>query len=223
MFKDIPVYDITLHPDLLVDPTFAKSRKFTEFFPVKFRTIDSRKFEDLSASSRSLLIHIIGVSHTQGSPKITLSETDVPRFRGASVKSLISELCDSGYLECPYIKEIIEKKEIKDISTEPQKAVAVVPPKINQTPINLLNKEVLIRSDLIASWADTYPAEYLQLELKKARNWLLSNSHKAPKSNFGRFLNSWFDRGWEQYRKNLPSNGTQLTADSLEEMLRGES
>jgi len=114
---------------------------------------------------------------------------------------------------------IIEKKikennrKEKNISTEPQKAVAVVTPKILISITE--NKKVEVTNDLIKSWADTYPKEYLELEIKKARNWLLANPHKMPKSNFGRFFNSWFDRGWEAYRKNLTSNQTTTSVDEL--------
>jgi hypothetical protein len=216
-------YDITLADFLFVDPTFSKAHKYTEFFPLKFKTIDSSKFMKLSASSRSLLVHMVGLSYTQGGPKIALSVLEVPPYRGVSVESLIRELNDYGYLECPYIKEKIKIKENNIKTTEPQKAVTVAAPKNNQSvSINLLSKEVQISQLLVKSWADTYPQEYLELELKKARSWLISNPHKAPKSNFGRFFNSWFDRGWESYRKTLTSNGTILTAESLEEMLRNQ-
>jgi hypothetical protein len=72
-----------------------------------------------------------------------------------------------------------------------------------------------IKKDLIESWADTYPKEYLEIELKKARSWLLANKHKAPKSNYGRFLNNWFNNGWEKYRKTLPSNQTKTSVEDL--------
>lgn len=72
-----------------------------------------------------------------------------------------------------------------------------------------------IKIDLIKSWAETYPKEYLEMELKKARSWILANTHKAPKSNYGRFLNNWFNNGWEKYRKTLTSNSTQATVDDL--------
>jgi len=112
----------------------------------------------------------------------------------------------------------------KNKTSEPKESVAEdsansknnLPATIQKTQIAISeNKSVEIKSDLIKAWADTYPKEYLELELKKARNWLVANPHKAPKSNFGRFFNSWFDRGWEAYRKNLPSKPTSTTVDEL--------
>lgn len=72
-----------------------------------------------------------------------------------------------------------------------------------------------IKKDLFQSWAETYPKEYLQMEYKKARSWILANTHKAPKSNYGRFLNNWFNNGWEKYRKTMTSNQPKASVDEL--------
>jgi hypothetical protein len=47
-------------------------------------------------------------------------------------------------------------------------------------------------------WADAYPSCDLVVELKKAAAWIVSNPHLAPKSQFGRFLNTWFARQQNQ-------------------------
>lgn len=80
---------------------------------------------------------------------------------------------------------------------------------------------MIISQDLINSWADTYPKEFLDLEIKKARSWILANKHKSPKKDWGRFLNSWFNRGWEAYRKTLSSNPTQMSPEEALEILGG--
>lgn len=81
--------------------------------------------------------------------------------------------------------------------------------------IDLGIKKVSVNKTLIESWSATYPKEFLEIELKKARNWLLSNTHKSPKKDLVRFLNNWFSSGWEQYRKTLKSNPTTNTVDEL--------
>lgn len=83
-------------------------------------------------------------------------------------------------------------------------------------------KEIKISNDLIQAWSDTYPKEFLEQEFKNARNWVLSNPHKSPKSAWGKFLNSWFQRGWERYRTTLKSQPTKLTVDDLNEILGAE-
>lgn len=215
-------YDITLNNALFVDPTFEKVKRFTEFFPIKYETIIDGKFDRLSASSRLLLVRLLSLCYKHSSPIVQVNVFDLPTFRRVNVNDLFLELSDSGYLQSPIKKEI--KKDIKEkkeiISTERPKAVAVVAPK---TSINLLSKQVEIPNTLVQSWADTYPKEYLELELKKARSWLITNPHKAPKTNFGRFFNSWFDRGWEKYRQTLKTNPTQLTVEALEEILRKDA
>lgn len=81
---------------------------------------------------------------------------------------------------------------------------------------------ISIDQDLIDSWKDTYPQEFLIEEFKKARSWLIANKHKAPKSQYGRFFNNWFSRSWEQYRKTLKSNPVKLTEDDMKDILKGD-
>jgi hypothetical protein len=100
--------------------------------------------------------------------------------------------------------------------TQAAKAVDVVEFKISSS------KSISIKKDLISAWSDTYPKEYLDLSIKELRNWVLSNEHKAPKSAWAKFMNSWFQRGWERYRTTLKSQPTKLTVDDLNEILGAE-
>lgn len=133
-------------------------------------------------------------------------------------------------LEKSRIEKIREDKEKEYIAPNDkvenpsQSAVAVVDEKTgNKVSVKISSSlEIKISSDLVSAWSDTYPKEFLELELKNARNWVLSNPHKAPKSAWGRFLNSWFQRGWERYRTTLKSQPVKLTADDLNEILGAE-
>lgn len=87
--------------------------------------------------------------------------------------------------------------------------------KIEKIEIDLGVERALINKNLISSWADTYPKEFLELELKKARSWLIANQHKSPKKDYAKFLNNWFNTGWESYRKTLKSNPVSTTVDEL--------
>ena len=114
-----------------------------------------------------------------------------------------------------------DKEEDKDICTEPSK---LVPALVQEKPKTFLVKisstqSVELPSELILVWAETYPKDFLDEELKKARAWVLSNPHKAPKSAWGRFFNSWFARGWEKYRTTLKSNPTKISVEDLDEIL----
>ena len=97
--------------------------------------------------------------------------------------------------------------------TQAAKAVDVVVFKISST------KSIDIKKELVSSWSDTYPKEFLTESLKEMRNWILSNPEKSPKSAWAKFMNGWFKRGWEQYRKNIKSNPTKLTVEDLNESL----
>jgi len=106
------------------------------------------------------------------------------------------------------------------ISAEPKKSVpAVVKNKVSFKISE--SKHIGVSQDLVQSWADTYPKEFLELSFKEMRNWVLSNEHKAPKSNWSRFMNSWFKRGFENYRKTLKSNPSKITIDDLNDILGG--
>lgn len=51
-----------------------------------------------------------------------------------------------------------------------------------------------ITDEQLEAWKAAYGAVDLTAELNKAAAWILSNPHVAPKSQFGRFLNTWFSR-----------------------------
>jgi len=48
-------------------------------------------------------------------------------------------------------------------------------------------------------------AEWVKSELKKAVMWMSANPKRAPRSDFAKFFNNWLNRGWENYRKSIPS------------------
>lgn len=112
-----------------------------------------------------------------------------------------------------------DKEKEEDICSEPSNLVPIKPPSSNALISISSNQQVAISTDLIKSWADTYPKEFLDIEVKKARSWIIANPHKAPKKSWGRFFNSWFDRGWEKYRTTLKSNPSAISVDDLNDLL----
>lgn len=109
-----------------------------------------------------------------------------------------------------------DSKPAKKSGCAKSKAIAAVDTTLFKISDSL---QINIRDDLIKSWADTYPQEFLSEEMKKARNWILCNLHKAPKSNWGRFFNSWFARGWEAYRKAMASAQPTITDDDVKRIM----
>jgi hypothetical protein len=70
--------------------------------------------------------------------------------------------------------------------------------------IELVNgKWVGITQDQREAWLAAYGAVDLEAELKTAAAWCVSNPSLAPKSQIGRFLNTWLTR--EQNRRSLQS------------------
>ena len=100
--------------------------------------------------------------------------------------------------------------------TEHNTTTSALPMIVEKVNLNLGSRfQVSIKKELIDSWADTYDQEFLKLSLNEMRNWLLANEHKAPKSDWAKFMNGWFKRGWEQYRKTMKSNPAKTSVDEL--------
>jgi hypothetical protein len=71
---------------------------------------------------------------------------------------------------------------------------------------------------LVTLYEDT---AYIKRELIKMGVWLRENAKKAPKSNYSRFILGWLERGWDNYRKGIPSKQVsyaQQMADRMENM-----
>lgn len=188
----------------------------------------------LTPVTRLLYLSCLLVAGESASSHIEVTHESLWRQSGVKSGSIESQLdlLQSFQLltyekkESLYIKEenIKEYKRKELISTEPTLSLSVEPEKPKQEFIIFkisANKEINLKKDLLMSWIDTYPKEFVEEELKKARSWILSNEHKAPKSAWGRFFNSWLSRGWDNYRKTLKSNPTKLTEESLSEILNG--
>lgn len=55
-----------------------------------------------------------------------------------------------------------------------------------------------ITEEQMNAWKAAYGAVDIEGELKKAAAWIVSNPHLAPKSQHGRFLNTWLARQQNQ-------------------------
>jgi hypothetical protein len=63
-----------------------------------------------------------------------------------------------------------------------------------------------ITEEQMTAWRAAYGAVDIEAELKKAAAWIISNPDLAPKSQVGRFLNTWFARGQNQASlRSIPS------------------
>ena len=64
-------------------------------------------------------------------------------------------------------------------------------------------KWIGITSEHMAAWAEAYPGVNIEVELRRAAAWIVSNPVGAPKTNFARYLNSWLAK--EQNRAAIRS------------------
>ena len=58
-----------------------------------------------------------------------------------------------------------------------------------------------VKPQAMRQWMLTYPSWFIKQESERAAAWVATNPAKGPKSNFGKFMNGWLDRGYKTYRQ----------------------
>jgi len=113
--------------------------------------------------------------------------------------------CDSKNKNKEEDKEEDKDKEYKTSERKSsEESSAEIHEKLNDEFLNPFLKKVKIETQ--SAWLKTYADEvFVKTELFKACTWIINNSAKAPKKNFGQFFSTWLGRGWETYRKSIPS------------------
>lgn len=218
-----PIYKITLLKWREHNPAAKKHFKKTM---IEHRLVNDAKINALPLSHKWLFINLLLICGEHANDTVTLTKRQVndiltTREGASNALARLQSFQLISFEEMPLIEEKRrEEKRKEENSAEPSNLVPLVPSVPKEVLIKIAdNHHVEVSRGLILSWADTYPKDFLDLEVKKARSWLLANPHKSPKSNFGRFFNSWFNRAWEDYRKSLKSNPVSMTVDDLNDLL----
>lgn len=104
-----------------------------------------------------------------------------------------------------------KRKEIKEKESKVKEI------KVNEVFVEFENSpltQVLtqVQVDLQKKWIEVYGKDFCLEEFKKIYTWLAANPAKSPKSDFGKFINTWLTRGWESHRKTLPTNFSKAQA-----------
>jgi hypothetical protein len=69
-----------------------------------------------------------------------------------------------------------------------------------------------VTEEQMEAWKAAYGALDIEQELKRAAAWIVSNPPLAPKSNFGRFLNTWLSRNQNQMSlRSIPTHSERPT------------
>lgn len=210
----------------------AKSKPSMPSVMISKRFLEDAKIQTLSAGGKLLYLGLLLRRGDVDTTFIEASHEDLVRLAGGSgqvVQRLLEQLQSLQLLTFEKIDSLynriennIKEKKVNEVKcAEPTLSVPATIKKPQETISFKISseKEIQIPRDLLFSWSDTYPKEFVEEELKKARSWVLANPHKAPKSAWGRFLNQWLTRGWEKYRTTLKSNPVKITVDDLEEFL----
>ena len=85
------------------------------------------------------------------------------------------------YIEPIYATEAKTQKSTQKVSTQKPKVA------ITETCFS-------VPDSIMESWVKAYPAADIPGEIRRSFAWCISNPAKAPRKNFGRFLNSWLSR-----------------------------
>ena len=73
-----------------------------------------------------------------------------------------------------------------------------------------------VTEDQMAAWREAFPAVDVDAELKKMAAWIVSNPMMAPKSQIGRFVNSWLTKSQNQASlRSIPTERDRPTAKKL--------
>jgi hypothetical protein len=54
-----------------------------------------------------------------------------------------------------------------------------------------------VNHSLQREWLKMYPPSFIKEHLRNAHAWAIANPSRAPRSQYGRFYNSWLQRQWK--------------------------
>jgi hypothetical protein len=146
--------------------------------------------------------------------------------RSDGVKSVLNKMTERGLIETIFksslvhlsIPNLLKYKGNKKLgkpkcdtkvtlkrqnSTKKTQSLNICHAEFSSSPMR--NILTTVKIDLQNKWVEIYGTEFLLEEFKKMYIWLEANSNKAPKTNFGKFITNWLDRGWERSRKGTTS------------------
>jgi hypothetical protein len=63
-----------------------------------------------------------------------------------------------------------------------------------------------VTEEQLEAWKHAYPGIDVQVQLKLAAAWIVSNPNLAPRSNYARFINTWLSRQQHQVATNAIQN-----------------
>lgn len=199
------------------------------------RFFDDPKVTQLRQNEVILFIYCLSIAADLTSNTLQIHVGLIPNVLRMGNESLQNALDSLQSLQLltyekiePFINRIerkgIERKGIEDNNAGAEKTNSNLPSASVKKPQQKVTKSLddfLLTPipELYGNWVNLYSSEYLDHELKKVKNWLIANPRKAKKSDKGwmAFLSGWFDRGWGNYQKQLPSNpsGRRLTNSEL--------
>lgn len=208
-----------------------KAKKGHPCIMLSKRFLDDAKIQTLPAGGKLLYLGLLLRRGEVDTTFVIASHEDLVRFSGGSgqvVKRLLASLESLQLVtyEPLYIKEYklkeIKLNEDKVISTEVTKSAraskAGTRGCIFEFDFDPIVKDLFDTCTDAAqkAWLDAYPSiDWIVHEAKKANAWMISNPKKRPK-DFQKFFNNWLSKGFESYRKSVPS-ATKTYAEKIQE------
>jgi hypothetical protein len=202
--------------------------KKPSWFAVENNILNHPDFFDISGDEFKVYIWVLSVASQRNESTIRVY-FDLCSYQSkvkiSQVKSAIEKLKGKRWLTAdvtPTLRErnvdvSLQDKTRQDKTRQDIAICAEVkspPRRRHALDMDFFNEIKNIPEELIESWLEMYEESWLSDEIKKAKSWCLANPKKMPKVP-GRFLTNWFSRGWEQYRKSIPSNKSKLNLDEV--------
>jgi hypothetical protein len=155
----------------------------------------------------------MNIEHTAHILQVTNDEilSTISRLNGLRWELLENSISSQIRVDNSEVSARVEKNRVEKNRIEYIISSDVKPHILRSPPIDLSYFDEIkrIKDEMLDAWANTYPIEWLGPEITKAKNWCIANPKKCPREP-AKFLNNWFTRGWETYRKTIPSQSKGL-------------
>lgn len=184
-----------------------KDIKHPTWFAMSNRIFEDSKLFSLSDAQWRCLLYLFTQASQQNSGKIKINVEHAARIGGTSekvLKSTISRLCDVGVTSAYAIRtDTLRDTTLQDTTRHNTTLVCTVAESAPAPTIGFLGK---FDQKTLDSWKTLYGEDYVTREAMKAEVWCRANPAKSPKKSWVRFFAGWLERGWDSYRKSLPTS-----------------
>lgn len=203
------------------NPTwFAMSNRITE--DDQILTLSDKEFRAFihlfclasQQQGHTASVNLVKAERVTGMPK-SLFEKSITRLAELEICQIVSDVSrtssvrDTSVARPWHVRSPSATEQDNTIQDRTEQA----PPTAGPVTAPVLNVDsgtaeflASVKIDIQAAWVRLYEDKtWVEREVRAAVLWCMANPARAPKSDRARFLTNWLKRGWESYRKTLPT------------------